>query len=238
MTNRTGPGPDGLKAIYLGHRPAVYFRDKTFDCSIVENCLIKNTEYKFPSFSPKIILDIGANIGVVSVALANLYPEAHIFSFEPIQENYAILLRNVEQYKNVVPFNFGLGIEGPRRIYDSDVAVNFGGFSLFSSAGVNKNSFREIEIRNPNKVLTDLKIVPDLIKIDTEGAEWEILTGLYPHILKQVKFIAGELHGIKDWELLQFLSEDFWLSVDKPFAPRNFHFHALLKNPGLLNCLP
>ena len=68
----------------------------------------------------------------------------------------------------------------------------------------------------------------DLIKIDTEGAEFDILTALNKKYLENVKWITGELHGYKDFELLTYLqSFGFRIGVKKQINNRLFMFHAL-----------
>ena len=52
----------------------------------------------------------------------------------------------------------------------------------------------------------------DLIKIDTEGAEYEILTTFPVKVLSKVTAIVGELHGIQDQELLDYLSR--WFDIE------------------------
>ena len=57
------------------------------------------------------ILDIGANIGIMTVALARKCPQAVIYSFEPIPANIQALERVIRFYnlKNVQVFPFALG---------------------------------------------------------------------------------------------------------------------------------
>ena len=47
------------------------------------------------------ILDLGANIGLFTVLYALRYPEVKIVSLEPENNNYALLMKNVEGLKNV-----------------------------------------------------------------------------------------------------------------------------------------
>ena len=55
----------------------------------------------------------------------------------------------------------------------------------------------------------------DVIKIDTEGAEWEILTSIDRTLLSQVRVIMGELHGRRDFELLDYYAHG---SIKAPIA--------------------
>jgi len=60
-----------------------------------------------------IILDVGANIGIMSVWLAKKYPRAQIYSFEPIPHNIKALKRIITHFnlKNVVVVEKALGNE-------------------------------------------------------------------------------------------------------------------------------
>ena len=67
----------------------------------------------------------------------------------------------------------------------------------------------------------------DLIKIDTEGAEHDILTCLNDKILNKVSWITGELHGNRDFELLNYLeSLGFSIALKKEIDNRLFMFNA------------
>lgn len=59
------------------------------------------------------VLDIGANIGIMTVHLANACPEGIISAFEPVPENFRTLKQIVERYQlpNVVLHPVALGKE-------------------------------------------------------------------------------------------------------------------------------
>ena len=69
----------------------------------------------------------------------------------------------------------------------------------------------------------------DVIKIDTEGSEYDILTNLGRDFLGKVKWIYGELHGNRDFELLAFLGEQFEIGVKRTIGKRLFMFQARSK---------
>ncbi len=58
-----------------------------------------------------IVIDMGANIGIFSIYLAKKYPNIKIYSFEPGQENYELLLVNIKlnNVKNVFPIQKAVG---------------------------------------------------------------------------------------------------------------------------------
>lgn len=69
----------------------------------------------------------------------------------------------------------------------------------------------------------------DVIKIDTEGAEWDIPTAFPESVIRTAKFITGELHGNKDFALLEYLSRWFEVGMRKKLSSRLFNFQAVAK---------
>ena len=103
---------------------------------------------------------------------------------------------------------------------------NPGGFSMFN-LGVDKSKKEAITVKNSRTYLEELGIDKvDLIKIDTEGSEYNILTTMDPEILSNVRWIIGELHGERDFELLAYLSQWFDIDMKKSLRSRLFNFCA------------
>ena len=209
-------------------KPPIIYRPGTSDEAIIQTVLVDRKEYLFPTFEPKIVFDVGANIGVTAVILANIYPKARIYSFEPVKENFDLLKENVVHYPNVAPLHMGLGDKTETRtIYASEDNANLGGFSTFI-----KND-RDIHLEQDINIIDVAKFcekagTPDLIKIDVEGAEYEILSAIPD--LQRVKWITGELHGINDYSLLGRLERDFRLQLARGFGDKVWHFQALSKS--------
>lgn len=172
-------------------------------------------EYELPpDLAPRTILDIGANIGGVTAALARRYPRARIFAFEPLPENYELLLHNCAQFPLVRAIPYGLGSRTERLTYArSDNPRNFGGGGFHARAPETAPGHMTLPVLAVADALMRFQIeTVDVIKIDTEGAEHPILTGLPPRVLRGVKVIVGELHGkSQDAALLAFLDAHFEL---------------------------
>lgn len=212
------------KYIWNENKPPVVYRPGTSDEWIIQAILIEQKEYNFPPFSPKICYDIGANIGVVSVIFANIYPDAKIFSFEPVDANYELLKQNTAHYPNIRAINYGLGeCTGPATIFPSDDKRNLGGFSTSIRSLDGKAETDLVHIRDVAETVRQFGI-PDVIKIDCEGAEAEILEAM-PN-LEDVSWIAGELHGVRDFATLDHLSKNFYIECARNFEDKCWHFHA------------
>ena len=220
---------------YHWHGAKLRYRPGTSDQDLIYEILLKTgkkADYWLPEdIEAEVILDIGANIGIASTYLATRFPQAQIFSFEPVPANFAILKDNVAQFRNVQPHAVALGREnGSFEMFTSDTETNLGGYS-FHSAGSNVSRKVRVEVRSAESMMRELALDhADVIKIDTEGAEYDILTSLDKNFLSRVKWIYGELHGNHDFELLAYLSEHFDIGVKRTMGKRLFMFHARNKS--------
>lgn len=206
-------------------RQPIYYRPGTSDEAIIQAVLIDKKEYAFPKLKPEVVFDIGGNIGIVSVVLANIYPDAKIYTFEPVKENYNLLLKNIESYKNVKSFCCGLGSKSEMKtIHRSTDPTNLGGFSTYIKDGEADGD--RIYVVETAKLCRELG-TPDVIKIDVEGAEYDIISDIPD--LENVKWITGELHGVDDYKLLGLLDKHFLLEFARALGDKVWHFHALTK---------
>jgi FkbM family methyltransferase len=212
--------------------PPLYLRPGTSDEDIFAANFNGRSEYPFPeTANPKVILDIGANIGIISVIMANLYPDAKIYAFEPDPENFEMLKKNTAGYPNIIIQMAGLGSKNEsRKLYASDNPTNFGGKTLHSlGADLTKDPV-SVLIIDVAQFIETIGGKVDLIKSDCEGAEHEIFTSMTDQQLSHVKFILGELHGTQDYELLRHLDSKFNLQFAKPLRSRVWHFVAQKKD--------
>ena len=210
---------------------SVHYRPGSSDPEVIYKILLKGgkkAEYYVPEgFYPKVIWDIGANIGAASLYFSERFPQAEIHCFEPVPENYAMIERNIGCVSMIRAHMFALGAnEGTLEIHASDVSRNFGGFS-FHDAGTAQTQTLTVQVRTPRGVIEDgIASAPDLIKIDVEGAEHDILTAFEPQVLARVGWIIGELHGERSFALLEFLSQWFDVETKKTLGKRLFNFSA------------
>ena len=212
----------------------VYYRTSSSDMTLIFEILLQSkykSEYYLPKkLNPQVIFDIGGNIGITAIYLASLFPEATIYSFEPMPENFKILQKNIKQYENIKAFNFGLGSKnGNFKVYLSGDPENYGGISFYPDlSGKQIEPFIYCEVKNINEIIKQLNIDSiDLIKIDTEGAEYDILLSIKESILRKTTWITGELHGNQDFELLNYLNIlGFSISLKKQINSRLFMFNA------------
>jgi FkbM family methyltransferase len=144
----------------------------------------------------RIILDIGANIGLFTLYAARAAPQARIFALEPFPATFARLLTTVHDHHlepRVTCLNYAAtGAPGIRTM--RDVATPSQRRSLTSPAtaipGIQVRGKALDQIFDENS----LRRV-DLLKMDIEGSEYEVLLATPEKVLAQVRRIALEYHG-------------------------------------------
>src|SRR5438477_2764910 len=91
----------------------VLYRSGTADPFALYQVLLrsgKKAEYYVPpALKPKVILDIGCNIGASTIYFHEQFPDAQIFGFEPHPDTFCVLEKNVADLPGVRVFNNGLG---------------------------------------------------------------------------------------------------------------------------------
>lgn len=138
------------------------------------------------------ILDAGANIGAISIILAKLEPASTIYCFEPDPINYSLLNINIvlNNVRNIYTFNYALG-KKQKFISFYQNNKNYGDHRTSKplQSDSDLNSFSSLPTR-----VQAINIVPflkqclgekapkffDMIKIDTQGADFEILETCLP----------------------------------------------------------
>lgn len=137
-------------------------------------------------------LDIGANIGNHSICFAKKFK--NVFAFEPNPITYELLKINsayAAEYKNVVPFNFGLSDMERRLPFDINPG-NIGGSAVIEGNSRSPNGSIIIDVKALDQ-LDELKEVSiGLVKIDVEGHELQVLKGAKETILREMPAILFE----------------------------------------------
>ena len=138
------------------------------------------------------IIDVGAHIGLFSLLVSQYCKTGKIFSFEPMRENFDLLVSNLElnRMKNVFPFNVA-------------VSKNSGKLNLFLNSDQSAHSiFSEssksvtVESISLQKIFEENKISScKLLKLDCEGAEYDIIDSLPPEYLAKIQNMAIEYHS-------------------------------------------
>ena len=162
---------------------------------------------------PLKVFDIGAHKGETINFFLNNFRIDEIYAFEPNLDLYE-KLRVINKYKNksIRIFNFGIGYTDEIKILNimtdtssstiNSIDENTEYFkkkkkilSLFSS---NKSFFKkkqQIKITSLSQIIYKNNISRiDVLKIDTEGYEYNVLKGIKPNDFKKINYIYFEHH--------------------------------------------
>lgn len=191
-----------------GYKFPIKIRPQTTDSKVFrEVFLFKEYDFKL-DFSPRVIIDAGANIGLASVFFNAKFPGATIYAIEPDKSNFDTLVNNVTRYSNVVPVQSALWSSVTFlkiKNKDSDTWA----FEVEEVSSDDLEGFKAVSI---SSIMNDYSIETiDLLKLDIEGAEREVFLTNFEYWLPRTKVIIIELH---DW-LKEGCSRAFFSTVSK-----------------------
>jgi FkbM family methyltransferase len=141
---------------------------------------------------PRTILDLGAHIGASALWFHRRFPDAEIHAVEPDLRSLGKLRRNVESLPGVTVEHAAVaGEDGERTFYE---AKRGWASSLFAAAAPGGEPRMVSALSLPTLVHEHGRADRvDMVKLDVEGAEWELLPRLRLRELTDV--VAGELHA-------------------------------------------
>ena len=194
-------------------------------------------------FNPGLCIDIGANKGICSRALLEI-PGTKVIAFEPLPKAF----KSLEDIQKKHPDRFecfNLGIADR----DTFLTLHFGEedseFASFSSevncigyVGKSNVNTMDVKVKTLDGFLEERKSeVIDLLKIDTEGFEYEVLVGAaktirntppkfvqlefnYHQLFRNQSFLSLSklLPGYKSYQLLPF---DYGMELRDPASPES-----------------
>jgi FkbM family methyltransferase len=160
-------------------------------------------------FTPRIIIDVGANVGATALYFLSQYPSSRVLCFEPAPLNIEYLRRNTGFTDKIEVFPYGLYSE-------TTVARLYGGktqcmqYSIYPGPEVTEKS-TQIELHRAFDELQCISESPWLLKVDVEGAELAVLKSIEP-LLEHIGIIYLEYHSEQERLALDaLLTTDFML---------------------------
>ena len=199
-----------------------------FNKKKVSNFLTKQNIRKI-----SVLVDVGSHHGEsINFFKKNFFVEK-ILAFEPDNQSFEILKKNIRNIENIKIYNFAVGDQNGsikfKKHYDSEssTVVHINEKSkYFKRKNLYLNFFnsqkkifleKEIKIKSLDNVIDfdEFKYI-DLIKIDTEGYDFHVIKGL-GKLMKKVKFIYFEHH------FHDMLKKDYtYFEVDNYLKQNNF----------------
>ena len=184
--------PREVSSIPAGMAHPVHLRTRSTDVAVFLEIFTRCQYDVDLPFSPRFILDAGANVGLASVFFAGRYPDATILAVEPEPDNFELLQRNVAPWPHVIPVRAALWNKDRWiEVSPPDSATGaYGSWGFVTHETSGTPNVRAVTIRS----LMCEHGVPafDLAKVDIEGAESEIFEDA--DWLAGVRFLMIEFH--------------------------------------------
>ena len=181
------------------------------------------------SFEIKTVIDVGANIGQFAVDASELYPDAVIYSFEPLPGPYNQLLINTKSFSKFNPYNIALSDhKGTTKMYSNDFSQSS---SILEMAESHKKAFPhstnatpvKVKVQTLDAIFNGVQLDTDiLLKIDVQGLEKQVLDG-GKETIKKVKVIIIETSYISLYK-----DQPLFDDVHDQLAKVGFRFHGNL----------
>jgi len=200
-----------LKGISLTLRADNYLA-KIADLAMAWEVIMDGVYDTYPITKTDTIVDIGGHIGSFATKAGILAPQGKVYVCEPFPSTYEVLAKNTAPHTNIKPHQIAISNRNGKDTF------------YFSSANPAENSLvrksansMEVPLITLGDFLAKNNITfVDLMKIDCEGAEYDILFGAKGHLHK-IKKMVMEIHepeffGISDRysiaALMKFLEEE------------------------------
>ena len=156
-----------------------------------------------------VIIDCGANIGLSILYLKKIAPSSTIYGFEPDENNFVLLTKNIKSYKleNVFLKQEAVWKEDCELSFSNDASMS----SKIDTNSISLHKVKAIRLKN----MLNQKI--DFLKIDIEGAEFDVIKDC-DELLCNVKNLFIEYHGTFE-ETINLVT------IFQILNKNNFHFY-------------
>lgn len=145
--------------------------------------------YRFtPGSSSPVIVDCGSNIGLSVLYYKQIFPHATVIAFEPDENNFQLLSKNVAANHLT---HVSLRKEA---VWKQNGKISFSANETEASRIIQEETATRLVTCVRLKEVVENQGPIDLLKIDIEGAEWEVMKDC-AHSLQSVRNLFLEYHG-------------------------------------------
>jgi FkbM family methyltransferase len=184
-------------ATQIGNFDGLYFKHRigTNDRLVIGSVYQEN-HYEFPEdMKGKVVIDVGANIGSISVFTASR--GATVYAIEPYSENFKLLQENIRlNHLNdkIKPFKLAIGVEGQSKLFVNEKRPDFCSLDVDVNP-LSNDEYEMVEVVTLESFMDRNDIQScDVLKLDAEGAEVEIADEINLGLHNRIATVCAELH--------------------------------------------
>lgn len=177
----------------------VYARDNGLDTGTIAEFFSPHSRIvpsELPPLQPKVIYDLGANIGIASLRFATLYPDARFYGFEPLPADHEVCVLNYDNLRKAQAFPWAVGSRSEVTAFEPREDPRGGQLrTVPGNPKLQPGKPIDVQVYSIGDLIRVQKLEPpEFLKIDVEGAELEVLRGIGDAV-QSVKRIFVETHG-------------------------------------------
>jgi FkbM family methyltransferase len=208
----------------FGNTGEVFLTDPS-DCAVFQEVFVQEEYVLLTPHAPRIIVDLGSNVGMTVLFWKLKYPDARVIAVEPDPQTFAKLVRTAKQYPDVSCYQCAISD------HDGEAVLYSYPRESFSSALTNRRD-GGIETMVPSYTLDSFRshtglAAIDVLKYDVEGAEELIFA--QPSSLAGIHYCVGEVHeDLMSLDANAFVAKFNAFKVStKKLTPSRFLLHAI-----------
>jgi FkbM family methyltransferase len=164
---------------------------------VKEVCLDRDYEHGGVTVQPGwTVVDIGAGLGAFCISVARAQPGCRVYAFEPFAESFALLQENVRLngLRNLTLFPCAVGAHSEGAVLHA-VRGAPARSSTVGIGGARPDTLSRVPSTTLGEIFRDLAIQRcDFLKLDCEGAEYEILLSADAGTIERIGHVALEYH--------------------------------------------
>jgi FkbM family methyltransferase len=152
--------------------------------------LHRDYDISYRTHSPKVLVDIGANVGLAALFFADRFPTATIHAVEPDPCTYQRLCEDTAAFPNIKTHCIAIAPES------GSVRLHRDGHRSASSSLLERDGMSgEVEVmcKSLRDFVADIGTI-DLVKFDIEGVEWEVFRAADAVTISNLPELVGEIH--------------------------------------------
>ncbi len=200
------------------------------DFVIFEEIYLQNI-YRFISNKETVLFDVGMNIGLASLFFASKGFIKRVYGFEPMKPTYERAMENMALNDasisdKIQGYNYGLGEQNLEQtvayLKDNPGIMKAGKMAVTVDPGEPTAVTAVIKEAGPEllRIMNENPGLSFAMKIDSEGAEYEIIPNLIKHdVLSRIDVIIMETHYGNEDQVVTALQKEGFIVYSNEEAP-------------------